>query len=126
MTLLPRRDGADPPGSAGSAGRRDGPKQVALKILLPEQVADPEMVERFRHEVDQADGVLFLTMKRIEGKTLRALIKERARALSPAQKSSSFSSRSRSGWPPSSSKVSFTAPSRRAHSAHNYCLRHGS
>ena len=67
---------------------------VALKILPQEMALDPERLQRFRHEaqavaalnhpnvvtlydVDQADGIHFLTMERVTGKTLAQLIPRR-------------------------------------------------
>ena len=65
-------------------------RQVALKVLPPEMAANPERVERFEREakavagpdhpnivtiysVEEADGVHFITMQLVEGKTLAAL-----------------------------------------------------
>src|SRR5215831_17657856 len=64
---------------------------VALKILPPDKVADPERKRRFMqeaksasalnhpniitiHDIDQADGVDFIVMEFVEGKTLDRLI----------------------------------------------------
>ncbi len=68
-------------------------REVALKTLLPWQVADPEIRRRFlaeaqalaalRHpnivtvyDVGEADGVPFFTMERIEGRTLGQILSE--------------------------------------------------
>jgi len=66
-------------------------RRVAVKILPPEMAADPERLQRFRREaqaiaalnhpnvvtlysVEEADGVHFLTMEIVEGKTLDEVI----------------------------------------------------
>lgn len=66
-------------------------RRVALKVLPEEMAARPERLERFEREaravaalnhpnivtvysVEEADGVRFLTMERVEGKTLAELI----------------------------------------------------
>ncbi|HYV86107.1 MAG TPA: protein kinase [Patescibacteria group bacterium] len=66
-------------------------RQVALKVLPPEVTADPERLERFRrearaaaalnhpniitiHSVEEAEGVHFMTLELVEGKTLDTLI----------------------------------------------------
>ena len=68
-------------------------RQVALKVLRPEMAADPERLRRFQREaravaalshpnivtlysVEEADGVQFLTMELVEGKTLAEVIPE--------------------------------------------------
>ena len=68
-------------------------RRVALKLLPPELAADPERLQRFQREaraiaalnhpnvvtiysVEEADGVQFLTMELVEGKTLGDLIPE--------------------------------------------------
>ncbi len=67
-------------------------EDVALKVILPEALGDPRAVERLRAEVKiarkithpnvcrvfdlgEADGLLFLTMELVEGRTLRQAIK---------------------------------------------------
>jgi serine/threonine protein kinase len=64
---------------------------VALKLLPPEKVTDPERKQRFVqearaasalnhpnivtvHDIDRADGVDFIAMEYVEGKTLDELI----------------------------------------------------
>jgi serine/threonine protein kinase len=66
-------------------------RRVALKVLPPDMAADPERLQRFQREaravaalnhpnvvtiysVEEADGVQFLTMELVEGKTLAELI----------------------------------------------------
>ena len=66
-------------------------RNVALKILPPEMASDAERLERFEHEarvvaglshpnivtlhsIEEADGIRFISMERVEGKTLRQLI----------------------------------------------------
>src|SRR5512139_872247 len=66
-------------------------RRVALKLLPPETAADSELLQRFQREaravaalnhpnvvtiytVEEADGVNFLTMELVEGKTLVDLI----------------------------------------------------
>jgi Tol biopolymer transport system component len=68
-------------------------RRVALKLLPPEMAGDPERLQRFQREaraiaalnhpnvvtiysVEEADGVQFLTMELVEGKTLGDLIPE--------------------------------------------------
>lgn len=74
-------------------------KKLALKCLLPQYLAYPELVERFmreaqaagriqhRHVVDVFDvgrdgDVLYLVMPLLEGKSLAALLRERTHSLS--------------------------------------------
>ena len=69
-------------------------REVALKLLPPDMAADPERLQRFEREaqavaalnhpnvvtiyaVEEAEGVHFLTMELVEGKTLTDLIPER-------------------------------------------------
>src|SRR6266852_3972605 len=64
---------------------------VAIKVLPPEKVSDPERRRRFTqeakaasalnhpniitiHDIDEADGVYFISMEFVAGKTLNALI----------------------------------------------------
>jgi serine/threonine-protein kinase len=66
-------------------------RQIALKVLPPELVADPERKRRFIqearaaaaldhphiamvHEIDEADGVTFIALELIEGEKLRDLM----------------------------------------------------
>jgi serine/threonine protein kinase/tetratricopeptide (TPR) repeat protein len=66
-------------------------REIALKILPPDMARDPERLARFQrearsvaslnhphivtlHSVEQADGVHFLTMELIEGRSLKSLI----------------------------------------------------
>jgi len=76
---------------------------VALKVLPPEKVTDPERKQRFVQEarsasalnhpnivtvydIDQTDGVDFIAMEYVEGKTLGALIGRKGLKLSEALK----------------------------------------
>ena len=76
---------------------------VALKVLPPEKVADPERKRRFVQEaraasalnhpnivtvydIDQADGVDFIAMEYVEGKTLDELIGRKGLKLNEALK----------------------------------------
>jgi serine/threonine protein kinase/tetratricopeptide (TPR) repeat protein len=76
---------------------------VALKVLPPEDVTDPERKQRFVqdarsasalnhpnivtvYEIDQTDGVDFIAMEYVEGKTLGALIGRKGLKLSEALK----------------------------------------
>ncbi len=68
-------------------------REVALKVLPPELVADPERKRRFVqeakaaaklehphigvvHEIDEADGVTFIAMELIEGEQLKDILNE--------------------------------------------------
>jgi len=68
-------------------------RQVALKVLPPELVSDPERKRRFIqeakaaaalehpniavvYEIDEADGVTFIAMELIRGETLRDVLRE--------------------------------------------------
>ena len=70
-------------------------RQVALKVLPPELVANEERRLRFLreartaaavnhpniahvYEIDEADGVVFITMELVEGKTLRKQMRGKA------------------------------------------------
>ena len=70
--------------------------QVALKMLLPELVRDPLLVERFKseirlarhisskhvvrtHDIGERDGAYFLTMEYVEGITVRELLDTRGK-----------------------------------------------
>jgi len=76
---------------------------VALKVLPPEKVADPKRKHRFVqearsasalnhpnivtvHDIDQADGVDFIAMEYVEGKTLDELIGRKGLKLNEALK----------------------------------------
>ena len=76
---------------------------VALKVLPPEKVTDPERKQRFVqearsasalnhpnivtvHDIDQSDGVDFIAMEYVEGKTLGELIGRKGLKLSEALK----------------------------------------
>jgi Tol biopolymer transport system component/tRNA A-37 threonylcarbamoyl transferase component Bud32 len=76
---------------------------VALKVLPPEKVADPERKHRFVqearsasalnhpnivtvHDIDQSDGVDFIAMEYVEGKTLDELIGRKGLKLNEALK----------------------------------------
>src|SRR5579863_10222213 len=69
---------------------------VALKIIRPELTTNPEMLKRFKQELilarqvthrnvirifdlGQADGFKFITMEYLEGKDLRAVLKEKGK-----------------------------------------------
>ena len=68
-------------------------RRVALKVLAPEVASDPELLRRFESEanavaalnhpnivtlcsVEESDGVRFLTMELVEGRSLREVIPE--------------------------------------------------
>lgn len=76
-------------------------RMVALKLLRPEMAADPVFQERFRresrlaarlqephvipvHDFGEIDGVLFIDMRLVDGRSLKDLLSERG-ALDPAQ-----------------------------------------
>src|SRR5512136_220431 len=76
---------------------------VAIKVLPPERVADPERKRRFIqeakaasalnhpniitiHDIDQADGIDFIAMEYVAGKTLDESIPRKAMRLSLALK----------------------------------------
>jgi serine/threonine protein kinase/tetratricopeptide (TPR) repeat protein len=76
---------------------------VAIKVLPPEAVADPERKRRFVqeakaasalnhpnivtvHDIDQSDGIDFIAMEYIEGRTLDELIRRKGLKLSEALK----------------------------------------
>jgi serine/threonine protein kinase/Tol biopolymer transport system component len=78
-------------------------RSVALKVLPPERVADPERKRRFVQEartasalnhpnivtvydIDQAEGVDFIAMEHVEGKTLDAFIGRKGLKLNEALK----------------------------------------
>ena len=78
-------------------------RSVALKILPPDMVADPERRRRFIqearaasalnhpniitiHDIDTADGVTFIVMEHVKGKTLDQLIRRRPLRLSDTLK----------------------------------------
>src|SRR4030043_506697 len=91
-------------GGLGAASRaRDTNLQrpVALKLLKPELVADPERKSRFLvearsaaavthpaiasvYDIDEADGTMFIAMEHIEGRTVGRLIAEGELALQGA------------------------------------------
>jgi hypothetical protein len=71
-------------------------RQVALKVISPELAEDPDFRERFKHEsriaasidhpniiavyeAGEVDGLLFLSMRYVEGTDLRGLIREGGR-----------------------------------------------
>jgi hypothetical protein len=82
-------------GAVFAAFDRFREEEVALKILLPHLLADPQARERFLNEariasslshagivrvydVQQGDGLTFLTMERLQGRSLRDEIARRA------------------------------------------------
>lgn len=79
-------------------------RMVALKLLRPEMAADAGFQERFRresrlaarlqephvipvHDFGEIDGVLFIDMRLVDGRSLKDLLRERG-ALEPAQAAS--------------------------------------
>ncbi len=90
---IARRIGAGGMGEVYLAEDRKLGRKVALKVLPPEMASDPGRLERFRREarvlaalnhpnivtlfaVDEAEGLTFLTMELVEGRTLAELIPE--------------------------------------------------
>src|SRR5271165_1950317 len=80
-------------GAVYKARDRELTRTVALKVIRPDLVRDPAIVERFKQELrlshqvthknviriydlGEGEGVKFITMEYIEGKDLRALIRE--------------------------------------------------
>src|ERR1700675_246453 len=78
-------------------------RPVAIKVLPPEKVADPERERRFKqeakaasalnhpniitvHDIDEADGVSFISMEFVAGKTLDSLIPRHGLRLSEVLK----------------------------------------
>lgn len=86
-------------GAMGSVYRvrdRELGEDVALKVLKPELLTDPSVLDRFRsevrlarrishpsvvrtHDVGEVDGLIFLTMEFVEGLTARELLDDRGR-----------------------------------------------
>ncbi len=86
-------------GAMGSVYRvhdRELGEDVALKVLKPELLTDPSVLDRFRsevrlarrishpsvvrtHDVGDVDGLVFLTMEYVEGLTARELLDDRGR-----------------------------------------------
>ena len=81
-------------GAVYKAEDRELNRFVALKVIRPELASDPSMLQRFKQEIllaskisnrnviriydlGEADGIKFITMEFIEGKDLRALIREK-------------------------------------------------
>lgn len=81
-------------GAVYKAEDRELNRFVALKVIRPELASDPNMLQRFKQEIllaskisnrnviriydlGEADGIKFITMEFIEGKDLRALIREK-------------------------------------------------
>src|SRR5690349_9384445 len=72
---------------------RDGRlnREVAIKVIAPESASDPDLAKRLLrearaasalnhpnivtiHEISEADGLDYIVMERVEGRSLRALI----------------------------------------------------
>jgi serine/threonine-protein kinase len=87
--LVERRIGAGAMGEVYLAEDTKLGRKVALKVLPPELAGDPQRQERFRreakavaalkhpnivtiHSVEEADGLMFLTLELVEGESLRA------------------------------------------------------
>ena len=83
-------------GAVYKAADRELDRFVALKVIRPELASNPSILARFKQELllahqvthrnviriydlGEAEGVKFITMEFIEGKDLRALIKERTK-----------------------------------------------
>jgi eukaryotic-like serine/threonine-protein kinase len=81
-------------GAVYKAEDRELNRFVALKVIRPELASDPSMLQRFKQEIllaskisnrnviriydlGEAEGIKFITMEFIEGKDLRALIREK-------------------------------------------------
>jgi serine/threonine protein kinase len=81
-------------GAVYKARDRELTRTVALKVISPDLVRNPAIVERFKQELrlshqvthknviriydlGEGEGVKFITMEYIEGKDLRALIREK-------------------------------------------------
>jgi len=88
-------------GAVYKARDRELDRLVALKIIRPELTTNPEILRRFKQELilarqvthrnvirifdlGQADGFKFITMEYLDGKDLRAVLKEKGK-LSPAE-----------------------------------------
>ena len=68
-------------------------RDVAIKVLSPQLISDPQLRRRFRreaqaaaavthsniatiHEIDEANGVTFIVMELVDGRSLRSLIRD--------------------------------------------------
>jgi CheY-like chemotaxis protein len=88
--------GAGAMGTVYRVHDRELGEDVALKVLRPDMLSDPDVIERFKaevrlarkishpsvvrtHDFGEADGVHFLTMEYVEGLTARALLDDRGR-----------------------------------------------